>query len=424
MNSSTVFTVAIIGVGGRGGSTYGELMHAMPDRFRVVALCDINRGRLSYFADKLGVPESGLFTDEREFFRARLADVLVIATQDKDHYRHAVSAFTLGYDVLLEKPITTSREQMQHLLDLQKQNGCRALVCHVLRYAPGYIKVAELIKRGAVGRLVSINALENVEYGHMAHSYVRGAWRQRESSSPMILAKCSHDLDLLQFYADAACRTVSSVGDLTHFTPDEAPAGAAPRCLDCPHVDTCAYSAKLYYVDQWHERGCPEEGFPFDSVVQAPVTEQGLLSGLRTGPYGRCVYACDNDVVDHQLTQLTFENGVKASLVTMGFTRHGFRRMEFFGTHGQITMDELADCIRVGVFGKPEEFIKISDLANTGGHHGGGDRGIVLSLYDVLSGRADSTTTLARSAESHFMAFAAEESREAGGVLVRVHDKA
>jgi len=422
MASSSVFTVAILGVGGRGGSTYGEIMHGMPDRFRIVALCDINQARLSYFADKLGVAADSLFTDEREFFKERLADVLIIATQDKDHYRHAVAAFTLGYDVLLEKPIATSREQMQHLLDLQKEHGCRALVCHVLRYAPSYIKVAELLRCGTVGRLVSINALENVEYGHMAHSYVRGAWRRSDTSSPMILAKCSHDLDLLQFFADAACDTVSSVGALTHFIPSEAPKGATERCLDCPHADTCAYSAKIYYVDRWHERGCPAEGFPFDSVAQAPVTEAGLTEGLRTGPYGRCVYACDNDVVDHQLTQLTFANGVRASLVMMGFTRHGFRRMEFFGTHGQITLDELADHIRIGVFGKPEQFIKISDLANTGGHHGGGDRGIVLSLYDVLSGRADSTTTLARSAESHFMAFAAEASREAGGTLVRVHE--
>lgn len=414
-----IFTVAIIGVGGRGGYAYGTIIADMPDKFKINALCDINTEKLEYFSEKFGVEKEALFTDESTFFEKKRADALIISTQDKDHVRHAKMAFSLGYDILLEKPITSDRRELEELVALSEATGCRALVGHVLRYAPAYMKIAELIESGSIGKLVSINAIEQVGYFHQSQSFVRGFWRREADSTPMILAKCSHDLDLLQYYANSTCDTLSSVGELTHFTSDNAPEGAAERCLDCVYKETCPYSAKTEYLDAWLK--VKSDIYPYNVACHAPITEEKMIASLKSGPYGKCVYKCDNDVVDHQLTQMTFNNGVKASLTMMAFTRFCGRRMEFFGTGGQITLDEIRNFIRVGVFGAAEYELKISDLTPKNAIHGGGDYGLVLALYDMLIGNASEKTSLAHSAESHLIGMAAEVSRKRGGALVKVH---
>ena len=414
-----IFTVAIIGVGGRGGYAYGTLIADMPDKFKISALCDINPEKLAYFSEKFSVENDALFTDESTFFEKKRADVLIISTQDKDHVRHAKLAFNLGYDILLEKPITSDKGELEELLALQKKTGCRALVCHMLRYAPAYTKIAELIESGAIGKLISINAIEQVGYFHQAQAFVRGYWRREQDSAPMILAKCSHDLDLIQYYANSTCETLSSIGELTHFTEENAPEGAADRCLDCKYAESCPYSAKTRYLDEWLK--VKQDIYPYNVACHAPITEEKMIASLRSTLYGKCVYKCDNDVVDHQLTQMTFKNGVKASLTMMAFSRFCGRRMEFFGTGGQITLDEVYNLIRVGIFGEAEYQIKITDLLPEASVHGGGDYGLVHTLYDMLIGKASEKTSLEHSAESHLIGIAAEESRKLGGVLVKVH---
>ncbi len=415
------YTVAIIGIGGRGGDTYGALMMDMPEKWDIVALCDFKPDRLAAFGQRFGVAEENLFTDEEVFFAKRRADVLVIATPDADHIRHATLAFNLGYDVMMEKPITDKKDEMEALLKLQKEKGCKALVCHVLRYAPAFVKAAELIEQGTIGKLVAIQALERVAYWHQAHSYVRGNWRSSEESTPMILAKCCHDLDLLQWYANSKCISVSSVGDLTHFKAENAPEGEADRCTKCKHIDTCPYSAKRLYIDRWKEMGSPEDRWPFNILASAPNTEEKLQKAIEEGTYGRCVYHCDNNVVDHQITQMTFENGVKATLTMTAFTAGSGRRIDFFGTHGEICLEELDNTLYVGVYGKPVEIIQMNNLTDKGYGHGGGDYHLISSLYDMLEGTASQKTALEYSAESHLMGIAAEESRKAGGKLMQVH---
>ncbi len=418
--ANKIYTVAIIGIGGRGGDTYGALMNTMPDKFDIVALCDLKPDRLAAFGERFGVAKENLFTDEKEFFAEKRADVLVIATPDADHIRHATYAFNLGYDVMMEKPITDKKEEMEELLALQKKTGCKALVCHVLRYAPAFVKAAELIESGKIGRLVAIQALERVAYWHQAHSYVRGNWRKAEDSTPMILAKCCHDLDLLQFYAGSKCESVSSVGDLTFFKPENAPDGAADRCVNCKHVDSCPYSAKKLYIEKWKSVGSPEDRWPYNILALAPTTEEKLANAIVEGPYGRCVFACDNNVVDHQITQMSFENGVKATLTMTGFTAGHGRRMDFFGTHGEICLEEDGNTIYVGVYGEEPIVIEVDTASDKGYGHGGGDWYLVNNLYDMLEGTASQKTALEHSAESHLIGIAAEESRKNGGKLVKI----
>ena len=418
-----IFTVAIIGAGSRGADIYGRLLMQLPEKFKIVALCDPRQHRLDSFGAEFGVNESECYTDENTFFEKKRADVLVIATLDCDHVRQCLKAFELGYDVLLEKPITEHKEECEQLLAAQKKYGRKAFVCHVLRYAPAFVKAGELLDSGAIGRLVSISTVENITYWHYAHSYVRGNWRNRKIAAPIILAKCSHDLDLLQHYAKSKCKTVSSVGDLTYFTAENAPANSAERCSDCQLMETCPYSAKRVYVERWYAQNCPMDIWPYNIINTAPTTEEKLYEAIKNGPYGRCVYHCDNDVPDHQIVTMTFENGVKATLNMMTFAKEAGRRMNFYGTLGEIILDEAEGIVEMRIFGGENVTYPIGELIKeTSGYgHGGGDFVLINELYDILMGRATKGTSLEESIESHLMGICAEESRLNDGKLIYVH---
>ena len=414
------FTAAILGCGNRGAETYAKLL-SEKENFSIVSLCERDGERLAYYGELFSVPAEARFSSEEPFFERKRADLLVIATMDADHVRQAVKALSLGYDLLLEKPVSDKREELEELLAAQKKYGGKVVVCHVLRYAPAFVKAAELLKEGRIGKLVAIQSLEQVAYWHEAHSYVRGNWRSRKDTAPMILAKCCHDLDLLQYYANSRAKSVSSVGDLVWFKPENAPAGAAKRCLDCKYVETCPYSAKRIYVDTWKAGGQLPAVWPQTQITsEYPLTEEKLYRAIREGAYGRCVYFCDNDVVDHQLTDIVFENGVKATLTMTAFTAGIGRIMRFFGTLGEIVLDEGEDLLSLKPFGGEREDFRISALGEMDSGHGGGDRGLVDTLYEVLCGK-EGETSLERSVESHLMAICAEESRLKEGALVYVH---
>ena len=415
-----IFTVAIIGCGGRGADAYGSLIHERKDRFKIVALCDKRPLWLEKSGENFGVAKENLFLEEKKFFKKKRADLLIVATPDDCHVRHALKGFKLGYDLMIEKPLSDKLSDCKKLLKAQQKTGKKALVCHVLRYAPAFVRAKEILASGEIGELVSIDALERVGATHHNHSYARGNWRNRKVAAPMILAKCCHDLDLLQYYAGSKCKTLSSVGDVRFFNAQNNPEGATERCLDCPQADTCPFSAKRQYLDRFLSEPGLEDVWPLNVVAVAPVTEEKLIKALREGPYGRCVFACDNDVVDHQLTLMTFENGVKASLTMTAFTAAGGRRITFYGTKGELVLDEETQNLSLRRFGKERENIPMATLMEKGYGHGGGDAGLVNKLYDILSGNVEADTTLEASIESHLMGIRAEESRLKGGKLLNI----
>ena len=418
------FTVAIIGCGSRGAEAYGREMANHPDKFEIKALFDINKEKVDKYGEIFGVSQDNRFLTESSFFEKRRADALVIASLDNDHVRQCEKALELGYDVLLEKPITGSESECESLLNAYKKYGGKVVVCHVLRYAPAYIKVKEVLDAGTLGSLVMIDSIEQVCYWHQAHSFVRGNWRNSGESSPMILQKCCHDLDLLQYYASSKCESLSSIGDLKHFRKEFKPEGASDRCTDCKYIKDCTYSAESIYVGNWKSVGSPENCWPYNAITTAsPLTEQAIYQAIKEGPYGRCVYACDNDVVDHQIVSMTFENGVKANLRMTAFTAGGGRIMRFFCTQGEIELRDAENKVYVRRFNKPEEIIDVNALLNEGGHtHGGGDSGLIRDFYEVLCGDIEAPTRLEGSIESHLMAIRAEQSRKQGGKLLKVRN--
>ncbi len=423
MNKKIV-TVSIIGLGGRGGEAYGRYMAELKDKFRITHLCDINHVRLNKYGELFDVAEENRFDDEDKFFEQKWSDVLFITTQDKLHVRMAKKALLLGYDIVLEKPISDDPQELKELSELAHQTGRMVMVCHVLRYTVAMRKLKEILESGAIGQLVSVDQTENVVFWHEAHSYVRGNWRNRATSTPMIMAKCCHDLDLLQDFIGSKCRAVASMGSLAYFKACNQPKDAADRCVNCKYIESCAYSAKRIYIDMWKSAGSPANVFPFSLVTDAyPTTEAALQKAIEEGPYGRCVFACDNDVVDNQTVIMQFENGVTATLKMEAFVKNGGRDIRFFGTEGELVLCEAEGTITLKKYFGGDTVWKLTDLTDDLEGHGGGDHRMIDRLYELMTGSESALdTSIDNSVESHYMALAAEESRLNGGQLVSLSD--
>lgn len=420
--ANKIVSVSIIGLGGRGGDAYGRYMAVLTDKFKITHICDINKLRLNKYGDIFNVPTENRFDDEDKFFEKKRSDVLFVTTQDRLHFRMAKKALELGYDIVLEKPITDKVAELQELTKLAHEKKRKIMVCHVLRYTVMIRKLKEILNSGEIGKLVSIDHTENVVFWHEAHSYVRGNWRNTDVAAPMIMAKCCHDFDLIQDFIGCRCKSVASMGSLAYFKPEFKPEGAADRCVNCKYVESCVYSAKRIYIDMWHSVGEPENSSPFSLITDvSPVTEDALTEAIKTGPYGRCVFACDNNVVDNQTVIMQFENGVTATLKMEAFVKYGGRDIRFFGTEGELELREHDGVIALKRYFGKDEVWKISDLSDDLEGHGGGDHRIIDYLYEIMVNKDESSlTSIDKSAESHYMALAAEESRLNGGALVEL----
>jgi predicted dehydrogenase len=372
---------------------------------------------------KTTYPGTRLFSNYKDFLADEIsADIVAVATQDEDHKEHAIAMMRAGYDLLLEKPIANNQADCLAIYEASKQWNRKVVVCHVLRYTVAMRKLKEILDSGAIGKLVSIDHTENVVFWHEAHSYVRGNWRKRELSTPMIMAKCCHDLDLLQDFVGSPCTALSSMGSLAYFKPEFKPEGAADRCVNCKYADTCVYSAKRVYIEMWKNLGSPANQFPFSLITDAyPTTETALEQAITEGPYGRCVFACDNDVVDNQTVIMQFENGVTATLKMEAFVKDGGRDIRFFGTEGELVLNEGKGEIILKKYFGADTVWKICDLTDDLEGHGGGDHRMVDELYEIMTAANPKVaTSLDESIESHYMALAAEESRLNGGKLVEI----
>ena len=426
-------TVAIAGLGSRGKDTYAQVAKLIPDKMKIVAVADINEEKVKLAAKEYDIPAENCFSSAEEMLeREQLADVMVIATQDRQHVGHAVPALRKGYHLLLEKPISPVLEECQELVRVAKECNRKVVVCHVLRYTPVYQKVKELLDAGTIGNVVSIMALENVGWWHQAHSFVRGNWRNKELSSPMILQKCCHDMDLYLWLADKECKSLSSFGSTQLFKAECAPEGCTARCLDgCDAKENCCFDAEKIYFKH------PAKGFdsgncewPVNVLVTGEVTEEALMEALQTGPYGRCVYHCDNNVVDHQVLNMLMSDGTTMSFTMCGFSADISRYAKFMGPKGELIVNMNGDDIEHNVINvrlfdmkNTEYSIDVSELAIDFSGHGGGDNAMVEEFIDVLSGAKEESpyvTSLEKSMESHYCALAAEESRVNGGKVIEL----
>lgn len=408
-------TLVILGAGNR-GSIYARWAARHPDRARVVAVAEPDPTARAALADAHDLPPDARYASWQECLDAgRLADAVLVCTQDTMHVAPALAALALGYDVLLEKPMAPTEAEVRRVAEAATASGSIFAVCHVLRYTPYTVALMDALAHDAIGEIVSVQHLEPVGWWHQAHSYVRGNWRRASDSSSMLLAKSCHDIDWLQFVVGRPITKVASFGGLKHFRPEDAPVGATERCLDCPLQDTCAYSASRLYLAP----DASPEVWPA-SVLTADHTRAGVERALREGPYGRCVYHCDNDVVDHQVVALEFAGGASGTFTMTGFTDRASRQTRLFGTQGMIESDgrTLRICdFRAG--GTWREIDTSAALDVTSGGHDGGDDGLMDAFVAaVAAGDQSLVSSDALSSESsHLAVFAAEESRLTGRLV-------
>lgn len=402
-------SLLVIGAGGR-GTGYAAFAKAHADRARVVGVAEPRPFYRERLAREHDIPRSHVFADWKEAAeKPRFADAVLICTQDAMHAEPAIAFAEKGYAILLEKPMAPNPTDCRRITEAVLRAGILFAVCHVMRYTAFTRRLREVLDAGTIGDLVSVQLLEPVGYWHQAHSFVRGAWRNSLESSPMLLAKSCHDLDWLRHIFGVPCRKVSSFGSLFHFRPENRPHGAADRCLDCAVESHCPYSALKIYLGRL-ARG--HTGWPVNVVAPEP-TESSLREALRTGPYGRCVYACDNDVVDHQVVALEFEGRRSAVFTMTAFTQARHRQVRLFGTRGEITGD--GETIRIFDF-LSDSFQTIETTKADGsilGGHGGGDYGLMDAFIRAVAeqNRSPILSGPEETLESHLIVFAAEKAR-------------
>jgi len=395
-------TVAVIGAGGR-GVLYGALI---AENFleKVAAVAEPRSDYREGFAKRFGIPRERQFKSWQEFVaQPKMCDAVVVATMDRDHVGPAVACLQKGYDMLLEKPMAITLEDCRAIEAAQRQSKAIVAVCHSLRYNKGFRKVFDLAADGAIGKIITIDQLEDVAFWHQAHSFVRGNWGNEGRSAFMLLAKSCHDIDYIAFLAGQPCRRVSSFGSLTYFCRQNAPKGSPERCTDgCPAESSCPYSAIKTYVHTADRHLWPANVVSYDHSAAAH------LEAIRTGPYGRCIFKCDNDVVDHQVVAMEFEDDITATFTMTAFG-FGGRRVRVHGTEGMLLFQ--GDKITLHTF--RDRNTTTIEVAPESGGHGGGDTRVVREWLQALHAGNDSciVTNAQESLRTHTIVFAAEKSR-------------
>jgi predicted dehydrogenase len=408
-------TISVVGAGNR-ASAYLEMMaRHYENLYEVVAIFDPDKKTQQRYKDRYQLNDNQLFNGLDEFIKMeRISDVVIIATLDDLHLEPTIAALDKGYDIILEKPISLNLlETIQIGEHGKKYPNQLVAVCHVLRHSPFFRKIKEIIDSKVLGNVINIQHNENIGYYHFVHSYVRGNWRNTKTSAPIIVAKSCHDMDIMLYLlGNKHAKRMSSMGDLTYFTNKNYDASKmAPRCQDCQIEKDCPFSAlKIYSSGKMR------------SVVFDSSSEERLKEELKDSIYGRCVFNSDNDVMDHQVSIIEFEDGIHATFNMSAFTNQIHRSIKIMCEKGEIRGIETLREIEVAPFGK-EAYRYVLDKPIGG--HGGADEGFVKSFMETYLYDKPFDSTLEMSIESHVMAFAAEESRKNHGEsidLMAYHD--
>ncbi len=417
----SALTGVIIGAGHR-SIIYAAHALRQPDEFRVVGLAEPDPVRRRATAEQFGIPAERCFASSEELAaQPQFADLAINGTMDKLHVPTTLPLLDAGYDVLLEKPIAPTRAELLCLLAKVRATGRKLSIGHVLRYAPYYVMIRERLAAGEIGQVLSVNSAEMVSYHHMALGWVRGKWNKQADQSSFLLAKCCHDTDALAWLkSGVAPRRVASFGSLTYFRPEHAPQGAGTRCLvDCPIERDCDYSARKHYLEQnlwgtyvWH---CLEH-------LGTPTEEQKEASLRTDNPHGRCVWRCDNDVVDHQSVLVEFADGCVATHDLVGGMARPCRRIHVRGTHGEIegVMEDGYFVVRHADARAGHEYREEQVAVDAGAAgHGGGDERLFADFLNVVAGRPASlsSTNILDSVYGHLIVYAADEAMATGQVV-------
>ena len=403
----------LLGAGDRGMNNFGKFALNNPQSMKIIAVAEANEKKRNVFAEQHQLKKSQLFESWEEVLtKPQMGEVLINATLDHHHYASTIKALDQGYHVLLEKPISDTPEHVLAVAEKAKRSDRVLQICFELRYAPFISKIKQLIDSKAIGELVAIEHKESLIYWHMAHSFVRGNWRSCKDSSPMLLAKACHDFDLLVWLVHSPCKKVSSFGGLNYFRKENAPPNAPDRCIEgCPHEQECLYSALKIYLND-------NTSWPV-SVISVDTSLESRKQALKEGPYGRCVFKCDNDVVDNQVVNLEFENGIRVAFIMTGHSHENTRTVRYSGTKGTLRGHFDKSEIEINYYNhnQSQTFHPTIDVDEHG--HGGGDEFLLKDFVDIIKNKKyhQIHSSIDEAVESHMIIFAAEKSRQTNDII-------
>lgn len=407
--------IGIIGFGNR-GRIYSNFIMDSLDKVEYLAVCDYRAKELKDSISKYNVPY--IFDNVDDFFKAKLPlDVVFICSMDQYHYQHALMALEAGYNILLEKPVSNNLEEVLTLNEIATKKNLKVIVTYVLRYSYFYKLIKEVLDSKEIGDIININTTENVAYWHQAHSYVRGNWRNSKVTGPMILTKCSHDMDLIYWLMGKNVTKISSFGNNNYLNAKNAPKDASDYCTDCQNKDTCPFNAYRFYLEnkEW-----------LRPMVGDDLSDEKIIQYLDHSQYSRCVFKCDNDVVDHQIVNIEFADKSTASHTMNAYTRWCYRDIKIMGTKGCIEGDFEKKMFTVYHFlDNSKRDVDITKYTTDFVGHGGGDRIMFNQLIDYLltNSKSIQLTSIQESVMSHEMCFAAEKSRLNDGEVVTIDYK-
>ena len=407
MNELRELKVAIIGFGNR-GKLFNEIVKGTPTLLaKVVAVVEPRQVRRDLAKELTGLPDNMIFDNLDDFLKlGKIADAAFVMTMDKDHIHQAVPLMKAGYNILLEKPMSVSLDECREIAKVRRETGVLASVCHSLRHNNFYSYIKRVIDSGRIGRVMNIDQIEGIGDIHFSSSFIRGNWGVESKSSFILMTKCCHDVDLIGYLLGKKCVKTSSFGNLSYFKPEFAPKDAPMRCMDgCPHINECQYNClKVYLRDGW-------------SIVLPKSDEASIIEELKTGPYGRCIWHCDNDVCDHQVVAMEFEGGETATLTLTAF-HYGNRIMRVNGTKGCLECNLLTNTVVINEFDHRTTETAVIPPAGAIGH-GGGDFLVIQNFFEAIRKNDPSIilTDIDESLASHKVVFAAEKARRESRVV-------
>lgn len=417
-------TAVIIGYGGR-GATYANYAIKFPEKLEIVAVAEPREHKRATIRELHNLSDDHIYTDWRDLAKQpKLADIAVIATQDNAHYEPAIALIEKGYHLLLEKPMAFTASECKGITEAAEKKGVQVVVCHVLRFTKFYKKLKDIVDDGSVGRIMSVSHYEDVGLPNYMHSFVRGNWRHTDFSCPMIVAKTCHDFDIIQWIIGKQCKKVQSFGTYNEFIPENKPEGAPERCIDgCPYGDTCYYNAMKFYFNPGDPVNNMWRRATTDTVL--PPTDEQVMDALKNTNYGMCIYNSGQNIVDHQVVNMEYEDGTTVTLTMNPFNR-GDRYTRIYGTDGFIEASMHEATIKIYSFATKEWTtvqVELLDDSIAGGH-GGGDYAIMDELLAACSGKevTKSICDVRTSYLNHLQAFGAEYSRLNGGEVVDIEE--
>ena len=428
-------TAIIVGAGHR-SFVYSELAKTNPEMLKIVGVADPNPIRRKKAMDYFGFKEDMCFENAEELAKkGKLADTVINGTMDEQHLETAVPLLDAGYDMLLEKPFAPNEEEMRQIVNCAKKNNSKVMICHVLRYTPFYYAIKERIVNGEIGDIINIQTTEHVSYHHLSTSYIRGKWANSDKChTSMLLAKCCHDLDIIMWMmSETKPKQISSFGGKFQFKPENAPKEAGTICMkDCPLVDTCVYSTKRLYIDH------PDRWafYVWDALEgKKNVTIEDKIALMKSdSPYARCIYKCDNNVVDHQSVLINFESGATGTHNMVGGSAEPRREIHIIGTKGEIfgnfeeskftvlKIDPSPDAHNEECDVEEVDLRVTGDMVGAYGGHGGGDERLAADFVKFIRGEKPSLacTSIFDSVAGHLSVYLADKRRENGGMPMDV----